>query len=94
MNTIWKFTVPAGSGVVEMPSGAKILSTAFQGNDLMIWAQVDSSCPSESVIIEVFPTGGCIPYAIKDLTFIDTVLWRGLVFHVYKRSVINANQDN
>ena len=45
--TIWKFELPANDSVtVEMPMGARILSTATQRDRLCVWAEVATSVAS------------------------------------------------
>jgi len=55
--TIYKYKVPLHGGRVEMPAGARILSTAFQGTDLFVWALIDGNCPNVWRRIVVIGTG-------------------------------------
>lgn len=66
-----------------MPKGAMILSAAFQGHDLQVWAIVDPAAHKCERDIQVVATGQSLPEG--KAVFIDTVhlLSEGLVFHIF-----------
>ena len=88
MQTVWKFEVPVADEVsVPLPTGAKLLSVAFQGNALCLWALVD---PEKKVreprYLRIAGTGHPIE-DVDPLAFIGTAHHpHGLVFHVFERS--------
>lgn len=84
---------------VDMPSSAQILSTAFIGNELFVWALVNPGSPAEPRYLRVVPTGHPTPNEeAENLAFIGTVLLAldpvhegffttpggSLVFHVFE----------
>jgi hypothetical protein len=85
MRTIWKFTLLPDGGPVEMPIGATVLSTAFQGDDLRLWAIVNEDAEGrEKRRFAVHGTGHTLPD--DPGAFIGTALHPGgLVFHVFER---------
>lgn len=84
MNTvIWKFRIPYHHTRVAMPTEAKILSVAFQGRDLMLWAACNPDFDLEERPIEVYCTGERQGRPIQG-TFIGTAFHpAGLVLHVF-----------
>lgn len=82
-SAIWKFTVPPYEASIPMPAGARTLSTAFQGYDLQVWAEVDPAAPYVRRRIRVVGTGWL--NQTLDGAFIGTAFNHpaGLVFHVF-----------
>lgn len=81
---IWKFTLQPLSNYIEMPDHARVLSTAFQGGDLRIWAVVVPSNASKTREFFVAGTGWpCDDKAVG--SFVGTAFLnpQGLVFHVF-----------
>lgn len=84
MKQVWKFNLSSGWSV-DMPKGAKILSAAYQGADLCVWAMVDpEKTIKEKRRFAVFGTGHEIDYEDQELIFIDTAFVDDLVFHVFE----------
>lgn len=86
MKTIWKFDVNDDNN--ELPFGYKILCAKSQhGDDVTIWAEVDTDAHLVDCCIEVFGTGHELKEDMgTDRRYIDTVMLdTGLVFHVYER---------
>lgn len=82
MTQVWKFPIVSMDNAVQMPLGAKILSTAFQREELQIWAAVDPTQPKGVRNIRVVGTGHDAPDL--DGTFVGTAFHPlGLVFHVF-----------
>lgn len=87
MTTIYKYIISSNAAVVAMPEDAYVLSTAFQGKDLCIWARVDTDIKEiESRTFRVFGTGHPIPQDMGLMyDFIGTAFMdNGLVFHVFE----------
>jgi hypothetical protein len=81
MAAIWKFDLRPHKNRIEMPCDAEVLSIAFQGNDLKLWARVDRDRPGEIRTIHVVATGSEVD---PEGRFIGTVFHSiGLVFHVF-----------
>ena len=80
---IWKFTLVPLSNVIEMPDHARVLSTAFQGGDLRVWAVVVPSNVQRKRGFFVAGTGwACDDKAVG--AFVGTAFHpQGLVFHVF-----------
>lgn len=69
---------------IELPKGAKILSSAVKGDDIFIWVRVDTTQEDKEYhSIMVYGTGHDVDPS-ADLRFIDTVFMRDLVFHVFE----------
>lgn len=84
--TIWKFTVgfPVDSEHIEMPRGAKILTTEMQHGHLRIWAMVDPSQDKVPRLIQIAGTGHDLSTRIMG-EYIGSFQLDGgnLVFHVF-----------
>lgn len=96
MRSIWKFKVDPEKPV-EMPAGARLLSVAFQGDDLCVWAEVDPDAPKVQRRFTVVGTGHDLPSAPGE--FVGTAHTDGiagifgfgaLVFHVYDQGEVAA----
>lgn len=73
MAAIWKFSLPlAGTVVHQMPSGARPISVAFQGQNLSLWANVNPTAGVESRCFHVILTGQ--PFNDQALQFIGTAM--------------------
>ena len=89
MKKIYKYTLNIEDRQgLEMPTGAKILSAKNQGDNICLWALVDTEEKMTMTYeIEIFSTGN--PVYENDKTFrefIDTcVMPNGLVWHLFKR---------
>lgn len=80
---IWKFTLQPLVNNIEMPDRARVLSAAFQGEDLRVWAVVVPSNVSRKRGFFVAGTGWpCDDLAVG--TFVGTAFHpQGMVFHVF-----------
>lgn len=87
MQTIWKFPLKlTDRQMIKMPSGAKLLSVQMQGDQAMLWAQVDTERTMVQRSIVVYGTGTEMQKSHADFAeFIDTVQMGGgaLVLHVF-----------
>ncbi len=78
---IYKYDI--SNGKANIPERAKILNAGYQGNTLVVWAEVDIHAKVRTRFFEVLPTG--VDRDMAYTTFINTVFDHGLVFHVYLR---------
>ncbi len=84
MPVIYKYELIPGAEVwIAMPKDAKILSTAFQGSKLYVWAAVDPETPMVSHHFEVVMTGREAPLLYKSFIGIAMTLDETFVAHVY-----------
>lgn len=87
---VHKFSIDKGSSftAIEIPSGAKILKAGIQGNQIVLWAVVES--PAELRETRVFSrilTGDHFAYneANHKLDYISTVTDnQGIVYHIFE----------
>lgn len=88
METIYKYVLPVDdTAVIEIPLGSKILSVAFQGEDLCLWAIVTADSPSRPPVRRTFHVRGTGHPAdgIRHKSFLGTAFHpAGLVFHVFE----------
>ena len=87
MKKIFKYPLETiDTQFVELPLGAEILTTQMQGNQLCLWAMVNSSPDAikKNRRIEIIGTGNPVPTG--DLKYISTfqMLGGGLVFHAFE----------
>ena len=90
MKTIYKYNLEiTDSQSITMPLNSEILSAKNQGNNLCIWALVDTDEDlNVTYEIEIFGTGNPIYDNSTFREFIDTcVMPNGLVWHLFKRIV-------
>ncbi len=92
MKTIYKYYLKlAGSTVIELPIGSRILSVGNQRGDICIWAEVDTVSPytgkepiTEDIKFYVIGTGESVP---DNLKYLGTVIIEPFVWHVYQENV-------
>ena len=93
MKTIWKFVLAAEElQTIAMPADATLLYAREQGNDICVWAEVETSHWAEFLqedrTFEVFATGQRWPdNARAKRAYLGSAHLQGgaLVFHVYER---------
>lgn len=87
MITIHKYELDPSNTRVSMPIGATVLTAAFQGNTLCLWAKVDTDNALEIRDFYVYGTGHVISQKVdSSYNFIGTsFMSNGLVFHVFER---------
>lgn len=83
MKTIWKFPITLGETKVSMPEHAYILSIQYQGQELCLWAIVDTKAPETIRTFEVYETGHEID--INKVGWLATVQRPPFVWHVFER---------
>lgn len=85
MKTIYKYKLDPSGKPVMMPASAEILSAREQGNDICVWAKVDTTDTVQVPrTFHVFGTGHEMPED-QNLRFVGTAILNGgaLVFHVF-----------
>jgi len=82
MKVIFKYPLD-GSLRVSLPAGAKILTVGNQREELMLWAEVDTTASSEMRQFRVYGTGDQMPD--DPGTWVGTALFMqgAVVWHVY-----------
>lgn len=87
MKTVWKTVLewPADEQTVYLRAGAKLLTVQPQGNELCLWAQVDTDAAESAFIIRTAGTGR--PLADDIGAYINTFQLAGgaFVFHAFGR---------
>jgi hypothetical protein len=68
---------------VPLPRGAVILTVQAQRDELVLWAAVDSTAPTDAAIVNIVGTGNPMPSVVGD--YVATVQQHGgaLVWHVF-----------
>ena len=87
MKKIYKYPLEIeDTQFVELPLGAEILTAQMQGNQLCLWAMVNTSpeAINKNRRIEIIGTGSPVPTG--DLKYISTFQMMGgvLIFHVFE----------
>lgn len=87
MKKIFKYPLEiTDTQFVELPLGAKILTAQMQGNQLCLWAVVNTlpEAVKKNRRIEIIGTGNPMPTG--DLEYISTfqMMGGGLIFHVFE----------
>lgn len=87
METIYKYLLPIQDEVIlKMPKGAKPLTVQVQGENVYIWAIVDSSVKEvEDYYFDIFGTGFLYDCPSGKHIYFGTIQLSGLVFHVFRR---------
>ncbi|MGE3550947.1 MAG: hypothetical protein AB7I29_13740 [Geobacter sp.] len=88
--TIYKYELQPGETHINMPAGAKVLTTASQQDKVFIWAEVDPAAEAVTRrIFQAFATGQIIRQGTGiSREYIGTVhmgpMNCNLVFHIYE----------
>lgn len=82
MRTVYKYEL-LPNVKIEMPIGAALRTVMSQGDQLFLWAEIDTTKPTEMREFQVFGTGHEIPNK-PGLSFIGTAQMGPLVWHVYE----------
>lgn len=69
-----------GQFTILSPRIEKVLSIAFQGNQLTVWVLVDLDGPTTETKLQIIPTGG----EIEAGTFIQTFFEGPFVWHLFQ----------
>jgi hypothetical protein len=94
MRTIWKYDlIPNDENriLIEMPTGAKVLTVQVQGDSVCLWALVDTEMGKGTRIFEIYGTGH--PVSTYQKRYIGTFQMEGgtLVFHVFERGFMERD---
>ena len=82
---IWKYEINIGETKRDIPSNATILSVGLQGNNICVWALVDTGARTSERTFYVYGTGWDIEESVEYLSCIGTVQDNnGLVWHVFE----------
>jgi hypothetical protein len=83
MRTIYKYLVPIeDSFIIPLPPGSKVLQFALQGDEPMIWVEVEPSPQGlEARTFHIVGTGRKIPTSSE---YVGTVQMDGYVWHLYE----------
>jgi len=85
VKNIWKYPFPVSyKFMVEMPSGAEVLSVQLQGELTCMWVLVDPDAAKVKRLFHVYGTGHPIPDHTSRRRFIGTWQYLGLVFHLFE----------
>jgi len=83
MITIKSYKISSETPTIEMPVGAKLLSSVYDdGFSAILWAEIDTEAEMEEVAFELYATGNEVSNNKK--SFFQTVSSGNLVFHIYK----------
>lgn len=84
MRAVHKQSLTGMENTLHMPSGARVLATHYQGEELMIWYECDPDAPLEDRFFAVRGTGHKWAETIRQ-NYIGTAFNPyGLVWHVYE----------
>jgi hypothetical protein len=82
---IWKYPLPKGLNLLEMPEKAIPRSVQIQGGQLCLWAEVQTNQPLEKRRFIVIGTGHPFPpVETRPDIYIGTVQDGALVWHIYE----------
>lgn len=86
MKTIWKFTLGPGKTALELPLGAKILSTMVQRGEVCLWALVDTEVMKVTRIFHTAGTGHELPDRAVEWTHHGSVQLAdgSLIVHIFE----------
>lgn len=89
MITVYKYKVPVprfSAVLIEMPRHAEALTVAAQGDEIMLWARVDTEEPTEPRRFCVAGTGHRLTPDGMSGRYVGTahLVALGLVFHVFE----------
>lgn len=86
MKTIFKYTLSPDDAPVEMPVGAEVLTAREQGENICVWARVETTeTLKDKRTFKVFGTGHEIPDD-PNFHYVGTAMLQGggLVMHVFE----------
>lgn len=88
MRTIYKYPLQlTGSQMLTLPSSARFLSVQLQGDQLCLWAEVNTGIGGvKDTVISIVGTGHVIPPGA--VHYLGTVQQDQFVWHVYASPVM------
>lgn len=85
MNTIYKYPIAiTDHQFIETYKDAHILSVKMQREVPYIWIAVDTKKPKTKLEIGIYGTGNPIPVDVCTMSFIDTIIEKQFVWHVFQ----------
>jgi len=81
MKTIWKWELLPET-IIDMPTGAKVLTVQEQGGKPQLWALVDPEATTEKRTFQAYGTGHDCPD--DPGRYIGTFQCDKLVFHIFE----------
>ncbi len=87
---VYKYEIVGNRHVMNLPTSARVLKVAAQGESIQLWALVNPADKSTARrAFAVFGTGQEITeYQREVMTYIDTVFVGSLVWHVFEEVII------
>ncbi len=84
--TIWKFKIMPGKTVLDMPIGARILGVMVHGEEVFLWALVNSDAVKQPRTFYAAGTGHALPDRAFEWTHLGSIqLDKGnLIFHIFE----------
>lgn len=84
--SVYKYQLYADGICLNLPVGAQVLTAAAQGDDIVLWALVDTTegVPKEMRQFVVYGTGHKIDLEQDKLKYVSTAFLGPLVFHVFE----------
>lgn len=84
MRRIFKYPIkPRFHQIVRIPCGYQILDFQYQGQQLVMWAEVVEGIEQPALELYIIGTGGEVPLEKVD-GYLKTVQHKGMVWHIYK----------
>lgn len=85
MITVWKSTIHPGVATIRLPLGSRMLSCAAEGDNLILWSQVETTYDQVYYDVAVLMTGCAPPPGVDMATarFIGSAQIGWCVLHVY-----------
>jgi len=81
MKTVYKYLVHSAVVLIDLPRGAKFLRAGVQGENPVVWYEVDTALPEGRKTLEAVPTGSEVP---RGGIYLDTVQIGQFVWHIYE----------
>lgn len=84
-SVIYKYTIKLkNKQTVELPLGAKVLKFGHKGDDISLWAMVDSE-ESDKLPLDVIVigTGNAIEESLDRYEHVETIITGFYVWHIY-----------
>ena len=83
MKTIYKYPLLDWSQTIQLPKDAQVLTAAKQGDNVFVWALVDTTNEPEPRTFTIIGTGNEIVQN-GNLHHINTIFDNGFVWHIFE----------
>lgn len=85
MDTIYKYPLKiTDHQFIETYEDAFVLSVKVVNGKPYIWIAVDTEKPKANIEIGIYGTGNPIPLEVCNMDFIDTIINKPFVWHIFK----------